>query len=30
VPEPPDIADAMAIALTAGERLRRESALAGT
>jgi len=29
-PNPPDIADAMAIALTAGERLRRESALAGT
>jgi len=29
VPNPPDIADAMAIAMTAAERFRRESALAG-
>lgn len=29
-PNPPDVADAMAIALTAAERLRRETALAGT
>ena len=30
IPDPPDVADAMAIALTAGERFRRESALAET